>query len=194
MRQRTSDVPTHLLPTPEHGTLRSYATRGATFILSRLRATKHSAAGAWRLTHQPSGAVSMVRSYADGIALIRRLQSAPSADEGAAQRFVILPHDGGGDGSGGGGVVLFDRVTGKWFPRSIEQPIQQHELEGMARLQPPNSISGMTDWQMELGLSTTTSTLRGVAPLPSTTPTPTSEQSAQRAVAEQPRRARRRSS
>lgn len=149
MRKRTADVPLHTLHAPEHGALRSYTTRGGAFILSRLSATKHSAAGAWRLTHQPSGAVSLVSSYADGVGLIRRLQTAPAPGDGATQRFVILPRT-----APMGGAVLFDRATGKWFPRAPEHPVRQEELEGMVLLQPTSAVVAATEWQMEMELNT----------------------------------------
>lgn len=154
MRTKTADIPMRTMRTPERGALRSYTSRGGVFVLSRLLPTKHSSTGAWRLTHQPSGAVSLVTSYGEGVQLIRRLQTTPALDEGAAQRFVILPRP-----EPMNGVVLFDRATGRWFPRWNELPVQQSELEHMALLQPARAtdeVAGvvLTEWQMEIELVT----------------------------------------
>lgn len=129
-RPLTADVPTRRLLKPEAGAIRSVATTDGAFVISLRSKSGHTAADSWTVLHQPSGALTSVWSFREAIDFVRRLRSYRPASD--AERWLILPRSA----ARGSGTVLFDLLTGRWWPRDPERRPTPDELALMAAAVP----------------------------------------------------------
>lgn len=106
---------------------------GGRYLVSKIDDRGGEKSPPWRLTHQPSGAQALVWTRRAATELLRRLLTPPERE---SDRWVILPRPDLWRGQKAEGQVLFDRGTGRWWPRSPDKLVTGVQLEIMSRLCP----------------------------------------------------------